>query len=63
MNGALSAGSETRTRTIVKSQVFETSASTIPPFPHVAFDGHFSKADANLDRFSFTRNKYLFFMA
>ncbi len=29
-----SAGSETRTRTTVKSQVFETSASTIPPFPH-----------------------------
>ncbi len=29
----LCAGSETRTRTTVKSQVFETSASTIPPFP------------------------------
>jgi hypothetical protein len=27
------AGSETRTRMTVKSLVFETSASTIPPFP------------------------------
>ncbi len=33
---ALGAGSETRTRTTVKSQVFETSASTIPPFPQGA---------------------------
>ena len=28
-----SAGSETRTRTTLQPQVFETSASTIPPFP------------------------------
>jgi hypothetical protein len=42
-SGALSAGSETRTRTTVKSQVFETSASTIPPFPHL-FQGLFKVA-------------------
>ena len=42
-SGALGAGSETRTRTTVKSQVFETSASTIPPFPHL-FKGLFEVA-------------------
>ena len=31
-----SAGSETRTRTTAKSLVFETIASTIPPFPRGA---------------------------
>ena len=36
---ALGAGSETRTRTTVKSQVFETSASTIPPFPLFSLNG------------------------
>lgn len=35
----LCAGSETRTRMTVKSLVFETSASTIPPFPPLFLSG------------------------
>jgi hypothetical protein len=42
--GAPCAGSETRTRTTVKLQVFETSASTIPPFPRTLLLNRNSKS-------------------